>query len=63
MARLGATPQNMGAGSYLGAERYLHIMQKQLQKNKPGVRRLHFSTQLCTSDAYSDPKQAKKPLF
>lgn len=46
------SPINMGAGSYPGSERYLHIMQKQLQKNKPTVRRFHFSTQLCTSDAY-----------
>lgn len=61
MARLGATFWNLGVGSYLGVERYLQIMQKQLQKNKPTVRRFHASTQLCTSDAYSDPKQAAKP--
>lgn len=46
------TPIHMGTSSYLRSERYLHIMQKQLQKNKPTVRRFHFSTQLCTSDAY-----------
>lgn len=62
-ARLDATLQNLGVSSYLRAERYLQIMQKQLQKNKPTVRRFHFSAQLCTSDGYSGPKQAAKPLL